>query len=79
MIKNAKFSGLYFYMNKNILGDFQICISVPLKKTPGQLFPCDFFARFSEPLFYGTRHVVNDEFSWLSFWYLSFFQSFKYR
>ena len=28
-IKNAKFSG-YFYMNTNILGDFQICISAPL-------------------------------------------------
>ena len=29
-IKNAKFSGYCFYMNKNIHGDFQICISVPL-------------------------------------------------
>ena len=29
-IKNAKCSGKYFYMNKSILGDFQICISVPL-------------------------------------------------
>ena len=28
-IKNAKFSGHYFYMNLNIYGDFQICISVP--------------------------------------------------
>ena len=28
-IKNAKFSG-YFYMNKNIWRDFQICISIPL-------------------------------------------------
>ena len=27
-IKNAKFSGYYFYMKK--YGDFQICISVPL-------------------------------------------------
>ena len=27
---NAKFSGYYFYMNFNIQGDFQICISVPL-------------------------------------------------
>ena len=26
-----KFSGWFFYMNKNIQGDFQICISVPLK------------------------------------------------
>ena len=29
-IKNGKFSGYYFYMNLNIWGDFQICISVPL-------------------------------------------------
>ena len=29
-IKNAKFSGYYFYTNSNIRGDFQICISVPL-------------------------------------------------
>ena len=32
MIKNAKFSGYYFYMNTNIYGDFQICISVPLNE-----------------------------------------------
>ena len=30
MIRNAKPSGYYFYMNLNIWGDFQICISVPL-------------------------------------------------
>ena len=29
-IKNAKFSGYYFYMNLNIYRNFQICISVPL-------------------------------------------------
>ena len=29
-IKNAKFSGYYFYMNLNIKRNFQICISVPL-------------------------------------------------
>ena len=29
-IKNAKFSGCCFYMNTNIWGDFQICVSVPL-------------------------------------------------
>ena len=28
--KNAKFSGYYFYLNPNIQGDFEICISVPL-------------------------------------------------
>ena len=28
---NAKFWVQYFYMDKNIYGDFQICISVPLK------------------------------------------------
>ena len=31
-IKNAKFSGYCFYMHTTILGDFQICISVPLKQ-----------------------------------------------
>ena len=30
-IKNAKFCGYCFYMNRNIKGDFQICISVHLK------------------------------------------------
>ena len=30
MIKNAKLSGYYFYINLNIWGNFQICISVPL-------------------------------------------------
>ena len=34
-IKNAKFPGYYFYMNLNILGDFQICISVPLNEPVG--------------------------------------------
>ena len=31
-IKNAKFSGYWFYMNTNIKGDFEICISVPLTR-----------------------------------------------
>ena len=30
-IINAKFSGYYFFMDTNIKGDFQICISVPLR------------------------------------------------
>ena len=30
-IKNTKLSGYYFYINFNIWGDFQICISLPLK------------------------------------------------
>ena len=29
-IKNVKFSGYHFYINLNIWGDSQICISVPL-------------------------------------------------
>ena len=32
-IKNAKFSGYYFYVNTSLKGDFQICISVPLKES----------------------------------------------
>ena len=31
-IKNAKFSGYYFYMKWNIQKEFQVCISVPLMK-----------------------------------------------
>ena len=31
-IKTVKFSGYHFYMNPNIYGYFQICISVPLRK-----------------------------------------------
>ena len=30
MTKKAKISGYCFYMNANIKGDFQICISAPL-------------------------------------------------
>ena len=29
--KNAKFSEHYFYLNTNMYGNFQICISVPLR------------------------------------------------
>ena len=38
MIKNAKFSGYYFYMNTSLQGDFQICLSVPLKVALLQTF-----------------------------------------
>ena len=31
MPKTAKFSEYYFYFNKTIYGDFQICINVALK------------------------------------------------
>ena len=34
-IKNAKFLRYCFYINKNTKGDFQICISVPLKTIRG--------------------------------------------
>ena len=30
-IKNTKFLGCDFYVNRNIQGNFQICISVPLR------------------------------------------------
>ena len=32
-IKNVQFSGYCFYMNTNLSGDFEICISVPLVQT----------------------------------------------
>ena len=34
-VKNAKFSGYYFYMNLNIWGDFQICISASVNAING--------------------------------------------
>ena len=37
-IKNAKFSEYYFYMNLNILGDFQFCISVKYKKNTNKKY-----------------------------------------
>ena len=37
-----KFSGYCFYINKNIQGDFQICISVPLI-----LLPTEYNSTFS--------------------------------
>ena len=42
MIKNAKFSGYYFDMNLIIWGDFQICISVPLRKFIKEKFKSKF-------------------------------------
>ena len=48
MIKNAKLSGYYFYMNLNIQGDFQICISVPLK----QAFFFDFLSYYYSNFWY---------------------------
>ena len=48
-IKNAKFSGNYFYINTNILRDFQICASVPLigftnpESTTGNVPPDNFY------------------------------------
>ena len=38
-IKNAKFSRYRFYINTNIQGDFQICISVPLNKYTYKMLP----------------------------------------
>ena len=37
-IKNVKFSGYYLHMNSNIWGDFQICISVPLRCSATKAF-----------------------------------------
>ena len=38
MFENAKFSVYWFYMNTNIQGDFQICISFPLRVIWGYSF-----------------------------------------
>ena len=53
MIKNAKFSGYYFDMNLNIWGDFQICISVPLRKKISLLF------RIKLKQFHILVHIAN--------------------
>ena len=45
MIKNAKLSGYYFYMNFNIWGDFQIWISVPLSTYFVRVVTCTNFFR----------------------------------
>ena len=46
-IKNAKFSGYCFYMNTNIWGDFQICVSVTLKASFDRTAPGDCFLSLS--------------------------------
>ena len=40
-IKNAKFSGCCIYMNTNIKGNFQVCISVPSRFAPVPSTLCD--------------------------------------
>ena len=49
--ENAKFSGYCFYMNTNIQGDFQICISVPLIASHEQIPP-----NFELPLVFFYSH-----------------------
>ena len=46
-IKNMKFSGYYFYSNKNIEGDFQIRISVPLRCLRKKVLLCNVVYVFS--------------------------------
>ena len=53
MIKNAKFSGYYFYMNSNIWWDFQICISVPLTFNKNKLH---------KTLDYWSRDILHFDF-----------------
>ena len=43
-MKKVKFSGYYcFYMNTNILGDFQICIIASLKQIYSAIRKCNEF------------------------------------
>ena len=56
-IKNVKFSEQYFYMSKNIQGDFQICVSVPLiKKAALAQVVCYEFCEISKNTF-STDHL----------------------
>ena len=50
-IKNANFSGYYFYENTKIYGDFQICISVPLN------FCLNFFTMYKNSLIRKIRLI----------------------
>ena len=54
-IKNEKFSGYYFYMNLNIYGDFQICISVPLNVDDYPFAFCGFLRPDLSPWRYKNR------------------------
>ena len=54
MIRNAKPSGNYFYMNLNIWRDFQICISVPL--THLTFYKC---THVTDLTFYKCTHVTH--------------------
>ena len=50
MIKNATFLGYYVYMNLNIWGDFQICISVPLRGLKSHQRSCRVIKGLSEEM-----------------------------
>ena len=73
-IQNTKFSGHYFYKNTNILGDFQICISVLLnisrpiylKKVSAHRFEDHICTNKLEEIFFKDFEL----FSWLqSHWF----------
>ena len=76
-IRNAKFSGYCFYMNPNILGDFRICISVPLKNLQNYnrrsfLCPSQKYSQYFELTFFmitlhfGTSSYLHIE-KWIYF------------
>ena len=71
-IKNAKFSVDCFYMNTNIQGEFQICISVPLMNTY-LLFPQ--ILRFSCSIQYSS---FSNKFCLCKFIEFYFFQHHTY-
>ena len=63
-VKNAKFLWYCFYVNFNIWGDFQICISVPLKErlsqkgvfqTPNVFFTVSILQQFNQFLMFNCR------------------------
>ena len=58
-IKNAKFSEYYFHMNTSIQGDFQICISVPLR----QLVGFRYGKNIQNSDFFGSSFIKNDIFN----------------
>ena len=60
-IKDAKLSGYYFYVNLNIWGDFQICISAPLRIASVNVTSPQETAdliRFTEEILTGKLHFL---------------------
>ena len=68
MIKNAKLSEYYFYMNTSLLGDFQICISVPLSERKLERARMKIMLSASPSLVFLIKFTISDFNSKYEFW-----------